>query len=92
VRPQTANIKKATAGKRTAKSAAVKRTAVQQVIPLANGWVVKSADTKRFTIITDSRKEAVAVALSIAKTRKTDLVIYGKDGRVVEQRSFAASA
>jgi hypothetical protein len=59
---------------------------------LGNGWIVKSANTTRFTVITDSKKDAIAIATSIAKTKKTGLVIYNKDGQIGITKSFAASA
>jgi len=64
---------------------------VQHVIPLGNGWVVKSADTTKFTAITDSKKEAVAIATHIAKTKHTDLVVHDKNGTIREHISYAVA-
>jgi hypothetical protein len=77
---------------RTARKTSLASRQVQHVIPLGNGWVVKSENTTRFTVITDSRQEAIAIATSIAKAKKTGLVIHNKDGRISNTRSYAASA
>ncbi|MEO8146718.1 MAG: DUF2188 domain-containing protein [Bacteroidia bacterium] len=54
----------------------------QHVIPLGNGWAVKKEGSNRFTIITETKKEAVQVARGIAKHNHSELVIHGKDGRI----------
>lgn len=54
----------------------------QHVIPLGNGWAVKRAGSDRFTVITETKREAVEVARKIAKNNNSELVIYGKDGRI----------
>lgn len=62
---------------------------VQHVVPLGNGWVVKTANAKTFTIITDNKREAVEIAKSIAKTKKSFIVIHGKFGIIEKTESFA---
>lgn len=54
----------------------------QHVVPLGNGWAVKGEGNKRFTIITETQKDAITVAKGIAKNNKSELVIHGKDGRI----------
>lgn len=68
-----------------------KKTAkkIQYVIPVGNGWAVKSAGNTKFTIITDNKKDAVSFATQIAKRNETDLVIYGKDGKILTSNSYA---
>jgi hypothetical protein len=62
---------------------------IQYVIPVGNGWAVKAAGSIKFTIITDSKKEAVSVAKDIAKRDESALIIYGKDGRILLSNSYS---
>ena len=61
----------------------------QHVLPLGNGWVVKGEGSKRFTVITETQRDAIAVARGIAKNNKSELVIYGRDGKIREKDSYA---
>jgi hypothetical protein len=65
---------------------------IQYVIPVGNAWMVKSADSAKFTLITDNKREAVAVAKEIAKNSHSDLVIYGKNGQILTSNSYKAVA
>ena len=60
----------------------------QHVIPLGNGWAVKGEGSKQFTVITETQKDAITVAREIAKNNKSELVIYGKDGRIRDKDSY----
>jgi len=60
----------------------------QHVIPLGNGWVVKTDNSKTFTIITDNKKEAVEIAKSIAKTKKPAVVVHCKFGAIERTEVF----
>ncbi|RYY07213.1 MAG: DUF2188 domain-containing protein [Sphingobacteriaceae bacterium] len=60
----------------------------QQVIPLGNGWAVKGEGSKKFTIITELQKDAITVARGIAKTNKSKLLIYGKNGEIKDKSSY----
>lgn len=66
-----------------------KHSIQQHVVPLGNGWVVKSSGSKKFTAITDTKKEAVAIATLIAKSKGSVLIIHGKDGAIAEQTNYA---
>lgn len=63
----------------------------QHVIPLGNGWIVKGEKTKVITAITDNKKQAVTIAMSIARSNRSGLFVHDKAGRMVESRSFADS-
>ncbi len=54
----------------------------QHVVPLGNGWAVKKEGSKRFTVITETQKDAINVARKIAKNSRAQTVIHGKDGRI----------
>jgi hypothetical protein len=60
----------------------------QHVIPLGNGWVVKTGNSATFTVITDNKKEAVEIATSIAKTKKSAVIIHGKFGAIERMETF----
>lgn len=55
---------------------------IQRVLPLGNAWMVKSDDSKKFTVITVTQKEAIEIARSIAKTQHADLVVHNKNGKI----------
>ncbi len=60
----------------------------QHVIPLGNGWAVKKEGSSRFTVITETKKDAVVVARQIAKNNKSELIIHGKDGEIQDKDSY----
>ena len=62
----------------------------QLVVPLGNGWVVKTANASTFTVITDNKKEAVEIAKSIAKTKRSSIVVHGKFGVIERTESFGS--
>jgi len=57
----------------------------QHIIPLGTGWAVKSEGSRRMTLITDKKITAIKVGRQIAKNQKSELVIHGKDGRILEK-------
>lgn len=60
----------------------------QHIIPLGNGWAVKAEGNSKFTIITETKKDALIVGREIAKNSKTELIIHGKDGKVLKMDSY----
>ncbi len=65
---------------------------IQYVLPLGNGWVVKTNKAAKFFLITDSKKEAVDVARKLAMTKKSELIVHGKDGKIQVRESYVAKA
>lgn len=61
----------------------------QHIIPLGNGWAVKAEGNSKFTIITETKKDALIVGREIAKNSKTELIIHGKDGKILKMDSYA---
>jgi len=55
---------------------------------LGNGWVVKSEGAGKFTVITETQKEAVYIAKEIAMHNGPELIIHGKDGKIREVSSY----
>lgn len=60
----------------------------QHIIPLGNGWAVKKEGSKKFTIITDSKNTAIKVGRQIARNQKSELIIHGKDGKIMDSDSY----
>ena len=60
----------------------------QHVVPLGNGWAVKGAGNERFTVITETKREAVEAARDIARNNHSELFIHGKDGRIQDRDSY----
>lgn len=54
----------------------------QHVVPVGTKWGVKGEGNSRYTKVTDTQREATAVARSIARNMQSELVIHGKDGRI----------
>ena len=82
-------VKKVKVVRKTRKEVSRKRKAAEHVIPLGNGWVVKNSEAKKFTVISDSKKEAVKIATQIARQNGLELVIHAKDGSIQRQVSYA---
>lgn len=62
---------------------------IQYVLPLGNGWVIKASKSNTFTAITDSKTEAISIARTIARTKRTELVVHGKNGAVQMRETYA---
>ncbi|MFZ1320034.1 MAG: DUF2188 domain-containing protein [Ignavibacteria bacterium] len=60
----------------------------QHIIPLGNGWAVKKEGSRKFTIITDSKNTAIKVGRQIARNQKSELIIHGKDGKIIDKDSY----
>jgi Uncharacterized protein conserved in bacteria (DUF2188) len=81
-------VKSKKIGRKTVKRSSTRKKTTEHVIPLGNGWVVKNSDADKFTVISDSKTEAVKIARQIAKQKGLDLVIHAKDGSIQEQISY----
>lgn len=60
----------------------------QHVVPKGNQWAVKGAGNEKYTKVTDTQKQAIEVARSIAKSQKAELVIHRKDGTIRDKDSY----
>ena len=52
------------------------------VTPHESGWQVKTGGAKKAYRVKDTQEEAIAIAKSVAKNKKTDVKIHRKNGRV----------
>ena len=67
-----------------------KEVSIQYVLPLGgNGWVVKNSKATKFTVITDSKREAISIARNIAKNKQIELEVHGRDGRIEIRENYA---
>lgn len=60
----------------------------QHVVKHSEGWAVKGAGNKRATKVTETQREAIQVAESIAKNQKSDTKIHGRDGKIRAGNSY----
>jgi hypothetical protein len=65
-------------------------SSIQYVLPLGgNGWVVKNNKAAKFTVITDSKREAISIARNIAKNKQIELVVHERDGSIELRENYA---
>ncbi|NQX78093.1 DUF2188 domain-containing protein [Gilvibacter sp.] len=64
------------------------RTWHQHVVPYEDGWAVRREGNKRIT--SKHRKQSTAInrAKSIARKKKSDVIIHHKDGGIRDRISF----
>lgn len=62
---------------------------IQYVMPVGNGWVVKSSYKAKFTVLSDNKREAITIARKIAKETRTELIVFARDGRITIQANYA---
>lgn len=60
----------------------------QHVVPHPDGWAVKGEDNSKATKITDTQQEAISYAREITKNQGSELLIYGKDGKIRDRDSY----
>lgn len=60
----------------------------QYVVPTQSGWGVRSENSERFTVKTETKAEAVKIATSIAKNQHSELTILGGNGKIQNKNSF----
>lgn len=60
----------------------------QHVVPNGNNWAVKGEGNSKNTKITQTQKEAIDIARTIARKEQSELVIHGKDGQIRQKDSY----
>ena len=60
----------------------------QHVVPFGNGWAVKGVGNSKYTAITERKSEAKSIAMNIAKNNKSEMIIHGKDGKILNRVSY----
>jgi hypothetical protein len=61
-----------------------------KVCSVGNGWMVLMNNAKKMLIFTIFKREAMSVARSLAKQKKTNIVVYSKKGPIVTIKDYAA--
>lgn len=55
----------------------------QHVVPAKDGgWNVKGAGSKRATVHTETKQEAIKIARSISQNQHSELIVHGKNGQI----------
>ena len=57
-----------------------------QVVPLGNGWVVRNADTGKFIVITDNKKDAETVRKELQKSKELTILTRSKSPKKSTKR------
>ena len=60
----------------------------QHVVPNGNNWAVKGEGNSKNTKITQTQKEAIDIARTIARKEQSELVIHGKEGQIRQRDSY----
>lgn len=59
--------------------------AIQYVLPIGNGYVVKNSKLQKFTFMTDRKSEAIRYARNIAQRRGEIVEIHSKDKKTIRE-------
>ena len=65
------------------------RTWHQHVVPYDNGWAIRREGNKRITSKHRKQSTAIRKAKSIAKKRKSDVIIHRASGGIRERISYS---
>ncbi|MCD6463079.1 MAG: DUF2188 domain-containing protein [Thermotogae bacterium] len=60
----------------------------QHVVPHPKGWAVKGEGNQRATKVTRTQKEAIEIAIRIAKNQGSEVVIHDRKGRIRDKDSY----
>lgn len=60
----------------------------QHVVKHPKGWAVKGAGNSKATKVTRTQREAIQVAERIARNKKTDTKIHGRNGKIRAGNSY----
>ena len=60
----------------------------QHVVPHGDGWAVRGEGNKKATRITRTQQEVIYIARRIARNKRSEVVIHGRDGRIRDKDSY----
>jgi hypothetical protein len=60
------------------------------VVRRNEGWVVRSEGTSKPTSVHQTQRDAVYAAREIARSRRGELIIHGRDGRIRDRDSYGS--
>ena len=58
------------------------------IVPSSGKWAVKEAGKDKPLKVTRTQKEAISYGRGVAKQKKTELVIHGRDGKIRDKDSY----
>ena len=61
---------------------------IQIVVRTVDQWALRGEGNSRKTRITQTQREAIEIARTIARKEQSELVIHGKDGRIRQKDSY----
>lgn len=62
--------------------------AQQHVVKRPDGWAVRGAGNSRDTARTDTQREAISIARTIAQRQRTEVVIHDTHGKIRDKDSY----
>jgi hypothetical protein len=66
----------------------VRKGKKQWVFPVGDKWVVRGEGNSRNTRVTDTRQEAIDIAIRIARNQGSEIVIQGRSGESRDRDSY----
>lgn len=60
----------------------------QHVVTHPDGWAIKGEGNEKATKVFDTQKEAIEVAIEIAKNQQSELLIHSRDGKIRDRNSY----
>lgn len=60
----------------------------QHVVPHNEKWGVRGAGNEKVTKIADTQKQAIEIAIEIAKNQKSEVVIHRPNGQIRDKDSY----
>lgn len=60
----------------------------QHIVPLWNWWAVKWEWNKKYTTITETKRDAEKIAKEIARNNKSELIVHWKDWKIQRRDSY----
>lgn len=60
------------------------------VVPRNDGWIIRKEGNSRATSVHPTQRDAVEEARELARSKSTELVIHGRDGRIRNRDSYGS--
>lgn len=51
-------------------------------------WQVKGAGNSKATVVTATQREAIEIAIAIARNQHSEMVVHGRNGLIREKNSY----
>jgi len=60
----------------------------QHVVTHPEGWAIKGEGNEKATKVVETQKEAIKIAIEIAKNQEAEMLIHGRNGQIRERNSY----